>query len=223
MSQWGLVYSSLENLRRYEKLDEILDKREVFSKQVGPLMVEHHDNILLGLGFSREWINSHGQRLHLSGVIRTVQTDAVKGDAEFKVVWDEHSRDLVNGIYNKCKFLQVPKTESFQESNALGGHFLDNTKRGREDDSQQMMHTFLGANSYHESWLVPDLSHESIDLCEDGNLPVLTMVFRGFQLVFRAKESTIPNAGYGVFVTAKSMRGESHFELEEGQLLDIGE
>ena len=222
--QWGLVYSNMEHLfRRYPQLDDLYAKREIFSNQVGPLMVPIHDNLLLGLGFSREWINVNGQRLHLSGVIRAVQYDAVKGDYEFKVVWDEHSRDLVNGLYNVCKFLQVPETECFQESNALGGHYLDNTKRGREEDSRQMMQIFLDQN-YHESWLVPDLSHESSDLDgETGDVvPVLTMVFRGFQLVFRAKKSTIPNAGYGVFVTVKSMRGETHFELEPGQLLDIG-
>lgn len=203
-------------------MDNILGQRERFSKQVGPLPLDNDENLLLGMGFSREWINSHGQRLHISGVITAVQTDAVKGETEFKVVWDEHSRDLVNGLFNVCKFLQVPKTECFQESNALGGHYLDNTKRGREKDSQSIRRMCLHP-PYHESWLVPDLSHESSDLDDKGNVvPVLTMVFRGFQLVFRAKQSTIPNAGYGVFVTAKSMRGESCFELEPGQLLDIG-
>ena len=62
----------------------------------------------------------------------------------------------------------------------------------------------------------------------DGKkVPEVTLIVRGFKLVFSVKKSTIPNAGLGVFVRCSSFRrnanksgaGPEIFQLMAGELL----
>jgi hypothetical protein len=232
VASWGGTYKSLQSLRRkhQSRVDDILDRVQSLYDQVGTrLLVQEEDNIMLGKGFSREWTNVDGQKRHVSGVITNVESDL--HTFYFTVTYDVVSRNLVNALLsNNCSSsnsssccLYVPDTETFLEPDVLGGHLLDNQKLGVVDSSQWMQQ--FAVSPFYISWLVPDLRHEV--LCPDENddgafLPVLTMVVRGFQIVFTAKTSSIPNAGNGVFVTCTALRGKTMFELAPGELLDMG-
>jgi hypothetical protein len=228
VAPWGDTYKSLETLRRkhHSTVDDIMEKAPYLYDQVGTrLLAQENDNIMLGKGFSREWTNVDGQNRHVSGVITKVESGL--DGLHFTVTYDE-SRNLVNAPpSNNCSSsssgcLYVPITHTFSEPDVLGGYLLDSQIIGV--DSSELMKQFP-VKPFYISWLVPSVRREV--LCHDRNphhgaLPVLTMVIRGFQLVFTVKTSSIPNAGFGVFLTCKALRGKPFFELAPGELLDMG-
>jgi hypothetical protein len=205
---------------QFQGADDQLDRRRVplahsLNGQVGTRQWQD-DTVLLGKGFSREWTNMYGQKRYVCGLVTSVES---KDDAAyFTVTYDEESRNLLNSLSSSCSCSYVPKTHTFGKPDVLGGHLLDNQKRGVE--STEWMKEF-GVTPFYVSWLVPDERNE-IPMQDNGVLPALTMFVRGFHLVFTVKTSSIPNAGNGVFLTCKALRDEPYFELAAGELLDLG-
>jgi hypothetical protein len=66
---------------------------------------------------------------------------------------------------------------------------------------------------------------ELVDNGSDTRLPRLTLLWQGFRLALNVKPSTIPNAGYGVFLSCTSLMQDAeaeYFELKPGELIDLG-
>ena len=79
------------------------------------------------------------------------------------------------------------------------------------------------------NWIVPEMRYEESAENGDGiRLPRLSLIVRGYRLVFYVKQSSIPNAGYGVFLKCKPLtkgpdgRPMGPFVLEAGNLVDMG-
>lgn len=79
------------------------------------------------------------------------------------------------------------------------------------------------------NWVVPNWRNEDqVVVANDERLPRLTLIVRGYRLELNVKQSTIPNAGYGVFLKCTSLMKRpgglpmGPFELKAGELLDLG-
>ena len=69
------------------------------------------ENILLGLGFSREWTNVKGEKRSVCGVITNVERDEEDDATYFTVTYNEGSKNLVNSLHSSCNCIRVPKTQ----------------------------------------------------------------------------------------------------------------
>jgi hypothetical protein len=74
-------------------------------------------------------------------------------------------------------------------------------------------------------WLLPEYRCVEMRRYNGVELPCMKIFFRGYLLILEVKESLIPNAGYGVFLsmqTTSRLSSLSNLTLEPGELIDIG-
>lgn len=84
------------------------------------------------------------------------------------------------------------------------------------------------AHHTDKAWLVPDnVVDEMVEDREHQGtyLPRRTLDFRGYEIRLQVKQSSIPNAGYGVFISCKPFFGASNPDalvLQPDEKLDLG-
>lgn len=188
----------------------------------------NQDHPLLENGYCQEWITKDGQRRCIYGKVVEVlddgEDDASGSSRSLQVEYSESSRLFLNQHYpvfpKHTNLNLIPKRQVITEEMAWGGCSLYDLKCSMKKNWKKKKVSF--------HWRVPDLYIQS----QHGNkaderlfLPRLILHYASFQLTFTVKPSTIPNAGYGVFLAASSLlRGkqQQYFTLEPGELLDMG-
>jgi hypothetical protein len=165
---------------------------------------------LQGKKFCKRWVDVDGMHQVIYGKI--VQVLPSNDGKHFTVEFDPESRALANENRTACRGL-IPDRHRICEHFAYGGCF------DAEKNSLP-----LDITHHYCTWFVPEIRHETMDRGDRGNfLPKVTIHFRGFQLVISPKISTIPNAGYGVFISCTNLLGTGEdFKLGPGELLDLG-
>ena len=169
------------------------------------------------------------QQRVVHGRIVKVEEDVLHKDVWVTVEYSDQSRNLLNSVYTGCNSVRVPVSEKISESCAWGGCILYNTKDVKFNSNAQLpLSAKLSHVPFHITWITPDFRREYMIRRADTRLPGLEMNVGPFRLNFEVKNSTIANAGNGVFVRCqhllKANSQESHtiFRLLPGQLLDLG-
>jgi hypothetical protein len=225
--------------RRYTEALAGIDKTlPSFYEHIGGSMYEEEPvHALLGQGYSRQWINVAGKRRIIFGCITKAENHLFYDTKRLTVTYNGESRGLLNSFYTgtECRNIHIPPFDRVSEQDAWGGCILYNTKSGLHSAFNQKG-DLLSIAPFHVSWITPDIHHEeqhydgpTADGSEsiESGLPRLTLISGGFKLVFTVKPSTIPNAGYGVFLTCVSLalhetNQPQALVLQPGQLLDFG-
>ena len=188
----------------------------------------HH--FLVGRGYCCEWTDVKGHnRLIFGKISKCFKT---RGLPKFLVEYSDKSRSLLNSMSNSAYGRPIPVTEEIDCDNAWGGcvNFERNMKLNRGPGS---VIKSLDRTMACRTVIVPDVRAERIVDYNGDKVPELTLLVRGYKLVFSVKTSTIPKAGYGVFVTCTSLlptiaggrQGgtcSDVFRLMAGELLDLG-
>lgn len=163
---------------------------------------------LVGESIRQEWTDVEGRNKVVYGTVTGCGVDDLHGeDVVATVGYSEESRLAASS--------SIPEARKIPVALAVGGHesYVKQLNPYCETESRQPCWT----------WFTPEWRREV--LCEAGcgvRLPRLTLGFRGFHLTFTVKESSIPGAGYGVFVKATPLAKTNSFELKAGEFLDLG-
>jgi hypothetical protein len=173
------------------------------------LMVRDETEPLISRGICEEWTDVNGCNNVAYGTITEFEErdeDEVKS-IMFTVKYTDESRALTSTI---------PEFRKLKSKLAWGGCVKFEREQMTSDTLEKKDQT-----CWH--WITPKMRKE--ELVEA--LPQLTIVTRGFKLVFSVRDSTIPNAGKGVFVKASTVfvhegTKSSPFVLNIGELLDLG-
>ena len=222
VSPSGIVFkSAAAACRRHPKQLENLQLCE-FCSQTGLKMLENIvDDPLLGKGFMNEWLNVNGDRVCIFGKVIEVFGDlADQSEHKYRVRYGKLREKIVDTTGTS---LSIPETQEFTHERALGGCLM---YEALMSPSKQE----LACNSqFCSQWVVPHsmnrLMYNYREKVGDQwvRLPLVRIEYKGFQLTFKVKDSTIPDAGYGVFLSAKSWdASDRQFILSPGELLDFG-
>jgi hypothetical protein len=188
------------------------------------------DNFLVGRTLCFVWFDLNGHQKGVYGKVQECQQDAHTGKViSYTVVYNSRSRAAANAVTNGCGSW-VPESETLQPELILGAclKYEEQTSGSAEErliDSYKHL-----PFSWH--WMNPVSRRESIQNVDGKRFPRLTLVFRGYELVFDVKPSTIAGAGNGVFLSCTALvdTGDADdsddepepFQLEAGELLDLG-
>jgi hypothetical protein len=179
---------------------------------------------LVGGLFWKEWIRVDGSLACLTGRVTKVVKDMVNdGEEKFTVVFEDETRNILNES-NRGK-LNVPDSLDFDSDYSWDG----------------CLHTglvgppsigLLSKAPFHTKWITPRSYRRKMVTVEGtrvpwvGEVPCLEITHKGYLLRFTVKESTIENAGFGVFLSvhriAKCAQIPEEFTLAAGELLDFG-
>jgi hypothetical protein len=178
------------------------------------------DYSLPGRGVRFEWTDLSGHKKVVYGEVAQCEVNE-NGEVpvdRFKVIFSPLSSHGVAAL-TEPRVLSLPLI--------LGGCISLEQQIGGKYDSALMKQL---RNQYeYLNWIVPEMRHEESVVNGDGiRLPRLTLIVRGFRLMFHVKPSSIPNAGYGVFLKCIPMtkgpdgRPMGPFMLEAGNMVDMG-
>lgn len=227
LSPSGHSFRSLENVlyscgQDWQDWDKI---RDAFYSQIGSSTLRKENHFLVGRRYCQEWTDILGQNKIVYGTVTECErNDMDNSFYQFTVIFDNRSRELVNTVRNICG-TSLPEFTKLSLAWTLGGCFnFDQKVKNRAGSASMYNGVDTALISKYWSWITPEMrTEELIPLVVGGTpLPQLTMIVRGFRLMFLAKKSGIPNAGYGVFVKCSSFTGDSTFVLTPGEILDIG-
>jgi hypothetical protein len=217
----------------FHSLDDALDQignetydreaaRLAFQSNIGGTVLWNDDqHFLIGKEYYHEWTDVHGYTRVIYGVITTCERDKLDVSyASFTVTYSQQSLEEVIRRKPLCECPIETSTKLSLEW-ALGGHMAFNSKLGM--NTSLLLETHNISVSYRR-WLTADMRTEELISQPDGTkLPQLILVWNGFRLVFNVRPSTIPNAGFGLFVECTSfVPGRTEFRLERGEMLDLG-
>lgn len=185
--------------------------QDTFYRQIGTLLIRVDDtHSLVGQRYCHDWTNVDGHTHSICGTVTKCERNNMDDSFyQFTVAFDNKLRKLTR--------LSLPW--------ALGGCISYDQKFNNGTGKARLLH---GIDSTivpkYWSWITPEARAEKLVLDKDGNLlPRLTMTVRGFQLTFNAMTSSIPQAGYGVFVKCVAFtQNAGAFVLAPGEILDIG-
>jgi hypothetical protein len=208
--------------------NKLKELKKTFYQHIGASLLKEIDpHPLLGLGYCQEWVNVKGTKTAIYGSITKVEKDDVNEEEKSTVAYTDKSRNWVNSAHTGCGRLHVPKSRTIDGSAASGG-CLQYLVMQRACTKK-----LLYQAPFYTKWLTPNLYQREMvrtrDLSEDtpqSTLPRLTITHGPFELTFTVKTSTIPNAGYGVFLSVEPLvkvaDAPTHFELQPGELMDFG-
>lgn len=186
------------------------------------------NHILIGHQFCLAWTDLDGQTKMLYGIVNECEQNMQTGETiRFKVTYNSASKRLLGDSIPKSGKLPFPKSQMLWPLLVLGGCIV--FEREMWALNKTPLQSPFPTQPFYWSWVTPNRRHEElVDSEEDKHLPRLTLQLRGFQLVFSVKPSTIPDAGYGVFlactplVEESSNGGIASFQLKAGELIDLG-
>ena len=179
---------------------------------------------LVGRGYAFEWTDVWGENKIIYGKIsRRVDTDL------FEVEYSEASRKALLLMSKKSVFGSspiIPATETIKEDQAWGGCACFERKMLLHRGPDSVIRK-LSRDKPCKIVVVPEMRNQKLVDYDGKKVPEVTLIVRGFKLVFSVKKSTIPNAGLGVFVRCssfcrnanKSGAGPEIFQLMAGELL----
>jgi hypothetical protein len=217
----GRTFSTLNQALQHckKKIERVKEAKELFESHLGgALQWSDPTHFLVGKPYEHKWTGVDGQNRVVYGTITECLRDQFDEDnVDFMVTFNEESRDEVNSsLPLQGAEFEVPVQESCSFEKALGGHlsFLSSFKISSDELSR--------ADGFQ--WITPDMRHEQQVTHENGNrLPQLKLIVNGCRLLFTARESSIPNAGNGVFLTCTPVvPGVEAFRLEPNTYLDLG-
>ena len=226
ISPEGRVYTSIEQAASHGASSQINKDAAMqhFRSHVGLARYEVDlSHFLIGRGYCCEWTNAQGRNQIIYGVVsRCIKSaEAVK----FTINYNEDSHAFINQTFG-C---EINPSQEISSDLAWGG-CLNYERKTKVRRSSASVIKHLRKDMLCRYLIVPDMRKEEIVEYNGAMLPKLTFVVRGHQLVFNVKQSTIPNAGYGVFVRCKSLTNDFSskadcaraFLLKAGELLDMG-
>lgn len=246
----GHEYPSIEDALDSEELGLNDDDKDTtisaLFKQLGTdyqkvLVIDHP---LREQGYCREWISHRGEKVVLFGTIKDVQQKGIDSKISFTVEYSQSSRRMINSHYSVFPDMEVPRVETISEDCAWGGCILYREKRKLSKNKAFRRQYSTGCPRIYR---IPDLyrnpllhqtqfqqqqqQEEIITQQQSNTLPTIILHYAGFELVFRVKHSSIPNAGFGVFLSCtpllldgKDQESSSCpiFSLKPGEMLDFG-
>lgn len=229
------IYGSLEAAVKKNVLSETIAMNaaeQLYEKWLGlqiRVPVDAHE--LIGKRYCRQWLDVTGKPKALFGhIISCVRYYFAWEHLSFEVEYDEECRLLVDAA--RGFDAPVMKIEEVTEALAWGGYVLCQEKASFCGGIMPLQLLPAAENPPpHIKWLLPDMIHRDLlppGVASNGRQrPRLSIIFRGFRLVLEARQSGIPNAGLGVFLTCFATSAFMHnlpqeFVLPAGELLDIG-
>ena len=184
----------------------------------GSLLWKDDGHFLVGKEYCHEWTDADGRNKVIYGMITACERDTLDKDhLLFTVTYNEESFDDIVKTKRSCE-LDFKPIKRMSLEWALGGYLAYASKHV----SSLLKESVFSSSS--RRWLTPDMLTEDIVLGPDGKeLPRLTLVWNAFRLVFTVRQSTIPNAGLGVFVQCTSLVPfRTSLTLRKGEMLDLG-
>lgn len=173
------------------------------------------DDFLIGRKYSFTWTDLRGQKKVVYGKVTECKIENESGEVNsYKVEYNDKSRTLANALQNGCGSA-VPEFQWIEPPMAIGGCV------GYDEHTSTSADRLIATKlPFYTTWITPDARHEVVS----NGLPQLTLAVRGYELTFKVKRSTIPNAGNGVFLSCSQMFDDDQlpFELKCGELLDMG-
>lgn len=147
------------------------------------------------------------------GVVSSRQED--ESHVSYTIEYDETSRRTMNSVSNGCGVSISKFQKGVLPQLVLGGRvrFLEGSEGSRARNS----------HPFHLTWINPSFRHDDFVEENGQRLPRLTILVRGFQVVFVVKPSGIH--GKGVFVSCSRADGSQKQEplkLLPGELIDLG-
>uniref|UniRef100_A0A7S4RGV3 CXXC-type domain-containing protein n=3 Tax=Ditylum brightwellii TaxID=49249 RepID=A0A7S4RGV3_9STRA len=233
----GRKYHSVEaaKIHNKAKVGDIDTVSLQFFAQIGIASYEiDSSHFLVGKGYCHEWTDIKGRKNILFGVITSCSRDSrVTDDVMFTVEYSNESASFVNSISNSFG-CPIPSAQLIPSALAWGG-CVAFERRHKSRRGHGSVVRSIDKSMSCKSWVTPDMRiEEMVDNGDGLTLPKLTIIFRGFKLVFSVKKSTKPDAGNGLFVKCFSLMNdmdasggekakvpESLF-LNAGELLDLG-
>jgi hypothetical protein len=225
------IYGSLEAAVKKHALSEAVASNaaeQLYEKLLGlQIRVPVATHELIGKRICRQWLDVTGKPKVLYGrIISCARYYFTWDHLSFEVEYDEECRALIDSA--RGFDAPVMKVEEVSEILAWGGYVLFQEKASVPGGGTQAAET----PPPHLKWLLPDMIHRDLlpaAVASNGKQrPRLSIIFRGFRLVLEARQSDIPNAGLGVFLTCFATSAFMHdtsqdyFVLPAGELLDIG-
>jgi hypothetical protein len=225
ISPGGTVFKSIE-AAQHRCPNQLLGlELNKFYQQVGVRVLNDlSDDPLLGQGFMNEWINMNGERRCIHGTITKVQHDIAEASNKYTVQYGKLRESIADTTGTA---LPIPSEDEFAEDRAWGGCLAYEAMMTPNERKLALHHD----TSYYETWLVPTMYIRRLVSTplvggKRVRLPHVILHHKVFQLTFAVKPSTIPIAGYGVFLSCKAWETAKHtpeyFELPAGHLLDFG-
>eukprot|EP00980_Cylindrotheca_fusiformis_P031088 scaffold25809_cov122-Cylindrotheca_fusiformis.AAC.2 len=223
------------------------------------ILKDHHQHHhpLLQKGYCHEWMSKDGQRLCLYGTIVAAATIQSSSDDDgdnsessffFALQVEYSNASFLNEHYNSHHHHNthhsntiIPTHQYISKETAWGGCLLFSERERRNHDI--LLHNNNNNNNNHSLlWRVPDMYTRIAPSSSStsSSFPTLILYYKTFQLTFTVQPSTIPKAGYGVFLavnptitttttalSSSSNRSSSSntrmvFTLQPNELLDIG-
>jgi hypothetical protein len=186
------------------------------------------DHFLIGQDYCCRWMDQKGKHHIMFGSISScVRALENTNSLLFSIELDANLRGLVNGeAHFQC---QAPDFIIVKECYAWGGCLLFN----KQENSGAC--TINGRAVPHGSLHFVPRSRFNDSSCKCSTdievksglqaLPCRSIAVLDWKLTFQVKESSIPNAGLGVFVRATPFMADTrnkHFILPPGHLIDMG-
>jgi hypothetical protein len=192
--------------------------------------IKSSDHFLFGRNVCFVWTNVNRQDRFLYGEVAECERSVSSGViTSFKVIYSPQLRQLLNS--NAIgSWLAVPESQVLPYPLVLGGCILYE-KHVQRSNAISLLRSHLPTDQpFYWSWITPDFCHEElIDNNFGSPLPRLTLLLRGFSLKLSVKPSSIPFAGYGVFVRCVRLLEDASddqsvhpFMLKAGELVDLG-
>jgi hypothetical protein len=226
LSATGMAYKSLNAAFNHNPvtLNDVESISMAFLKHVGqPRQNDQGQHILVGRRTCEQWSDVHSRNKIVYGIITGYSEDN-DDNSFFNVKYNAASKSVANLIPNECG-CSVPNSRSLKPEFAWGGCLLyEDLKQPHLDCKLPLLQSISAIDKHCWRWIVPDLRYEELETFGGKRVPKLTLVVRGHQIVFSVRQSTIPFAGYGVFVKAKNCMGDSDapLDFQRGELLDLG-
>jgi hypothetical protein len=210
------IYGSLDAAVKKKVLDDAMATdaaQQLYEKWLGlRIRVPVNNHELIGKRFCRQWLDVSGRPKALFGEIVSCERHYFEGELfSFKIEYDEDCLSLINS----ARGFDAPAIEFEEVSEALawGGYVLFQEKAAKA--SSQLR----ADQPCPLKWLLPDMIHRTLlppDVASnEKQRPKLSIVCRGFRLVLEARQSDIPNAGLGVFLTCFSTSMILHNQSQE--------
>ncbi|KAI2511078.1 hypothetical protein MHU86_3390 [Fragilaria crotonensis] len=166
----------------------------------GSLIWKDDSHFLVGKEYCHEWTDVCGRNKVIYGVITSCERNSLdENDVTFTVTYNEES---IKGVERMRPFREwsIESTTTMSLEWALGGYLAYASKH----EPLVLEESLVSAPC--RRWLTPDMRTEELVMGPDGKeLPRLTLVWNAYQLVFSVGPSTIPNAGFGVFLRCTSL------------------
>lgn len=206
----GCLY---EALRKLGWTTDTLKQRipQIWADIVKSEMTESVAHFLVGKGYYLEWTTCKGLKRSAVGKFSRCLKQMSDESMSFDV---EISRSPIEAFCDCGGGRRIVDSHSVCLEEAWGAHIAYKEKFGPPTDSNHEV-------PFHYKWVNPEWREEVVN--EDSSTSIFLIV-NGFALEMTSKQSLVPNAGRGLFLTCHALPGRSQnsFVLPVGHLIDLG-